>query len=110
MGALQRARARGHDAPRATLEVYMAFLAAFPDSHIARKYGLETARKVREDASRIAAAIARAETGEAFEIALRFDRELKENRLNPGTSADMTVAVLFADLLMPILASARKNG
>ena len=28
----------------------------------------------------------------------------------PGTSADLTVAVLFADCLAPILASARKNG
>lgn len=108
--ALRRARARGHDAPRATLDVYMAFLAAFPDSHIARKYGLETAHALREEAARLAPAIEAAEREDAFALALQYDRKLKEISLNPGTSADMTVAVLFADSLPPLLASARKNG
>jgi triphosphoribosyl-dephospho-CoA synthase len=31
---------------------------------------------------------------------LRFDRDLKERGLNPGTSADFTVATLFADGLI----------
>ena len=35
----------------------------------------------------------------AFELALDFDRALKQRGLNPGTSADLTVAVLFADYL-----------
>jgi triphosphoribosyl-dephospho-CoA synthase len=108
--ALRRARARGHDAPRATLDVYMAFLAAFPDSHIARKYGLATALSVREDAAALYAEMEGAGRDEAFALALRYDRRLKENRLNPGTSADLTVAALFADSLAAILASARKNG
>ncbi len=30
---------------------------------------------------------------------LAFDRALKERSLNPGTSADLTVATLFADSL-----------
>ncbi|WP_363350275.1 triphosphoribosyl-dephospho-CoA synthase [Methylocystis echinoides] len=108
--ALARARVRGHDAPRATLEVYMAFLAAFPDSHIVRKYGVAAACAVCAEAAQRALAIEAAGRGEAFELALEFDRELKEKRVNPGTSADMTVAVLFADSLRSILASARKNG
>ncbi|WP_424360825.1 triphosphoribosyl-dephospho-CoA synthase [Methylocystis parvus] len=110
LGALQRARTRGHNAPRATLEVYMAFLAAFPDSHIARKYGLETAHAVRAEAADVALEIEGATRDAAFALALAYDRKLKENRLNPGTSADLTVAVLFADSLQPLLASARKNG
>jgi len=110
LGALARARALGHDAPRATLDVYMAFLAAFPDSHISRKYGPETARAVREEAEALRAQMAGADRDAGFALALRYDRKLKENRLNPGTSADLTVAVLFADSLMAILASARKNG
>ncbi len=108
--ALARARARGHDAPRATLDVYMAFLAAFPDSHIARKYGDAAAEAVRAEAAGEAAAIAAAARDDAFAMALAFDRKLKKNKLNPGTSADLTVAVLFADSLRSILASARKNG
>ncbi|RTL89903.1 MAG: triphosphoribosyl-dephospho-CoA synthase [Hyphomicrobiales bacterium] len=110
LAALERARARGHDAPRATLEVYLAFLAAFPDSHIARKYGDQTARAVCGEAARRRRAIEAAAPEDAFALALDFDRELKESRFNPGTSADLTVAVLFADSLRSILASARKNG
>lgn len=110
LAALRRARALGHDAPRATLDVYMAFLGAFPDSHVARKYGLDTACAVRDEAARIGAEIAAADAAGAFALALEFDRNLKARRINPGTSADMTVAVLFADSLMRILASAHKNG
>ena len=36
---LGEARARSADAALGTLAVYAAFLAAFPDSHIARKHG-----------------------------------------------------------------------
>jgi triphosphoribosyl-dephospho-CoA synthase len=110
LAALARARAQGRDAPHATLSVYMAFLSAFPDSHIVRKYGLETAQAVRETACRVADEIRDASRAEAFARALVFDRELKEKAVNPGTSADLTVASLFADSAMHILASALKNG
>jgi triphosphoribosyl-dephospho-CoA synthase len=109
--ALASARARGHDASRATLEIYLAFLGAFPDSHIARKYGIETARTVRDEAARARPRIESAPgRDEAFALALDLDRNLKENKINPGTSADLTVGVLFADSLEAILASALKNG
>lgn len=107
---LARARSAGRDGPRATLDIYMAYLSAFPDSHIARKYGLETAEAVRIEARGAATRLATAPRDGAFAIALEWDFSLKERRLNPGTSADLTVAVLFADCLMAILASARKNG
>ena len=110
LAALTRARAAGASAPHATLDVFMAFLAAFPDSHIARKYDLSTATAVQAEASRLCAAIAGATEDDAFAQALDLDRKLKQKRLNPGTSADLTVAVLFADSLRSILASARKNG
>ncbi|WP_457798727.1 triphosphoribosyl-dephospho-CoA synthase [Methylocystis sp. S23] len=110
LAALRDARRRGHDAPRATLDVYMAFLAAFPDSHVARKYGLDAALALRREAARRMAQMSGAGRDEAFALALAYDRKLKENRLNPGTSADLTVAVLFADSLTAILASAHKNG
>jgi triphosphoribosyl-dephospho-CoA synthase len=108
--ALAQARKRGHDAPQATLDVYMTFLAAFPDSHIARKYGSETARAIMAKARDLAVQIEGAQREDAFAAALRFDRKLKEKRVNPGTSADLTVTVLFADLLAAILASGHKNG
>lgn len=107
---LGEARLCGRDAPFATLAVYIAFLSAFPDSHILRKHGPAAAEGVRGEAALFAARIAGATNRDAaFEIALDFDRALKRRGLNPGTSADLTVAVLFADNLAAILARARKN-
>lgn len=108
---LAKARKRGADAPLATLMVYSALLAAFPDSHIARKHGLSAAESVREEAALFETRLDSAEGREAsFELALHFDRALKRRGLNPGASADLTVAVLFADYLAAILARPRKNG
>ncbi|WP_292532032.1 triphosphoribosyl-dephospho-CoA synthase [Methylocystis sp.] len=108
---LADARRGGADAPLATLSVYAALLAAFPDSHIARKHGLAAAETVRGEAALFEKTLKSADAREAaFELALEFDRALKQRRLNPGTSADLTVAVLFADYLAAILASPHKNG
>ncbi len=108
---LSEAHARGADAALATLSVYAAFLAAFPDSHIARKHGLAAAETVRGEATPFETNLKSAEARDAaFELALEFDRALKRRGLNPGTSADLTVAVLFADYLAAILARPRKNG
>jgi len=107
---LGEARARSADAALGTLAVYAAFLAAFPDSHIARKHGA-AAEAVRGEAARFEKSLKNAKSREAaFELALDFDRALKQRGLNPGTSADLTVAVLFADYLAAILARPRKNG
>ena len=108
---LVEARARGADAPLETLAVYAAFLAAFRDSHIARKHGAAAAEAVRDEATRFEKSLKSAEgRAVAFDLALDFDRALKQHELNPGTSADLTVAVLFADYLGAILARPRKNG
>jgi triphosphoribosyl-dephospho-CoA synthase len=40
---------------------------------------------------------------------LAWDAVLKERGINPGTSADLTVATLFAHRLRTILPSARNN-
>jgi len=78
------------DETAATL-VYMKFLAAFPDSHLLRKHGAAVAEEVRRQAAALVAA------GEYRDAALLdFDARLKEKGLNPGTSADLTVASLLA--------------
>jgi triphosphoribosyl-dephospho-CoA synthase len=41
---------------------------------------------------------------------LAWDRSLKQRALNPGTSADLTVATLFAHRLRGILPSASNSG
>lgn len=81
----------------ATTSLYLAFLAALPDSHIVRKYGLERAQAVRATAQPYARQLDAADDPEQLAAGLlAFDRELKSAGVNPGTSADLTVATLFA--------------
>jgi triphosphoribosyl-dephospho-CoA synthase len=77
---------------RATVELYLALLAAVPDTLIARKRGRDAAERVSAGAARV---LARRETIEAFDASLRQDG----NALNPGTTADLVTAVLFVALL-----------
>jgi triphosphoribosyl-dephospho-CoA synthase len=89
-------RRRGHPADWTTTLVYLDFLIAFPDSHIARKYGVDTAERVRSDAAALAQRLP-AEPQAAFPLLLEFDRALKARGFNPGSSADLTVASLLAN-------------
>jgi len=90
---LRRCRARGWPEPWAVTSTYLAFLAAFPDSHILRKHGPAAAEEVRATAVRLDAALLAADDPAALhETLLEADRRLKAAGLNPGTSADLTVA------------------
>ncbi len=109
--ALARARASDCDENIRTLRVYAAFLSAFPDTHIVRKFGDAVAADVMQEAQEFKAAIeGEPDQGAITKAALQWDRSLKERALNPGTSADLTVATLFADYAARILANADKNG
>jgi triphosphoribosyl-dephospho-CoA synthase len=104
-GALAASRALPRN--QATLAVFLAFLAAFPDSHIARRHGLATAEEVRTKAARFRARLQDAEPAHPMAELLAWDSELKGRGINPGTSADLTVATLFAARLRDVLASPR---
>lgn len=96
--ALVAARAQGLVAPWTTTAVHLAFLCQVPDSHIARKHGPDTAEAIRQEtAATLGALDLRAQPVEAL---LAYDRRLKAAGINPGTSADFTVATLFADALL----------
>jgi triphosphoribosyl-dephospho-CoA synthetase len=103
--ALQASLARGETGMWPTITVYMAFLTAFPDSHVARKHGSEIAQKVLEEAQAVRAALDAA-TDEVERVTLLsdFDRDLKARGINPGTSADLTVACLLVHILLHQLA------
>ena len=87
-----------------TLAVYLAFLSRFADTHIVRKYGADAAEAVMREAQ-VFAARARAESDASLFTSdlLAFDARLKRERINPGTSADLTVATLFAARLSGVL-------
>ena len=86
------------DMPEAAAAIYWRFLTTIPDSHIARKYGLGRAESVRSLAQSVDAA-ARDSRSRAS-LLLDLDARLKAEGINPGTSADLTVASLFAHHLM----------
>ncbi len=80
-----------------TSDVFMDFLAEIPDTHIARKHGATMAEAVRDEARK-----RRNEINIINQPAIKqrllaeFDDQLKLKGINPGTSADLTVAVIFA--------------
>jgi triphosphoribosyl-dephospho-CoA synthase len=94
----------------ATLATFLGFLSAFPDSHIARKLGPETATYVQRAALQFAAALQAAERpDQVLPSLLAWDAALKAKAINPGTTADLTVATLFAHQLQTTLPSVRNS-
>jgi triphosphoribosyl-dephospho-CoA synthase len=101
-GGLQRleaARVRGLSPSFATTSVYLGFLASIPDTLIARKFGSAQAEDVRREAQGLAGRAESPDLAALMPKLLAFDRSLKQRGLNPGTSADLTVATLFAAAL-----------
>ena len=96
--------ARGTAPEWATSHVYMDFLGAFADTHIARKYGNDAAAMVRAEASAVTASLAHATLDGRRETLLAFDQSLKRRGFNPGSAADLTVASLLACACQNILA------
>jgi triphosphoribosyl-dephospho-CoA synthase len=96
LATLEAATVRGESGMWPTVFAYMAFLARFQDSHVARRHGAEIARTVQEEAAAVSASLGSTHE-EATRIALLIDldRNLKQRAINPGTSADLTVASLL---------------
>ncbi|MDQ6438251.1 triphosphoribosyl-dephospho-CoA synthase [Mesorhizobium sp. LHD-90] len=103
--AIEASRAAGETGMWPAIRAYMAFLTRFPDSHVARKHGDETAREVREEAVAFQASLD-ATAGEQARIKqlAAFDADLKKRGINPGTSADLTVACLLVHIAVHQLA------
>jgi triphosphoribosyl-dephospho-CoA synthase len=91
------AMAAGAGAPEAATAVYLAFLATEPDSHIARKFGRDVAEALRNEAASRREILV--DSPRRYEALIAWDAELKARGLNPGTSADLTVASIFAAYL-----------
>jgi triphosphoribosyl-dephospho-CoA synthase len=88
---------RWGEVPWAVTRVYLGFLTHLPDTLIERKFGPASAALVREEAAPIEASFTASQAPDTMIAPLMaFDRALKERGLNPGTSADLTVATLFA--------------
>jgi triphosphoribosyl-dephospho-CoA synthase len=81
----------------AMVAVYLGFLSRFPDTHVGRKWGTATAQRVCREALDVDRAFQAARDPTRCMPALTaFDKSLKQRGINPGTSADLSVAAYLA--------------
>ena len=79
-----------------TVSCYLTFMASIRDSHIERKFGREIAEQIKIKSRIIVEKFNNSSDPEAsIELLRGFDRELKTENYNPGTSADLTAASLL---------------
>ena len=91
--ALAHFRTRWRSLAWACSTCYLSFLGAFNDSHVVRKHGSAIADRVRGRAQEVAKALKACENPRRLTgVLTKFDDELKADGINPGTSADLTVA------------------
>lgn len=90
---LRRCRRRWRDEAWAVTGCYLRIAASWPDTHVLRKHGAVRAAAVRERMRDVEKAFKACENPQsAVPVLLRLDTELKGGGINPGTSADLTVA------------------
>jgi triphosphoribosyl-dephospho-CoA synthase len=93
----QRLMGQWKDEKWATTGLFMSFLTHYPDSLIERKFGLLKAREISDMISDLEKELCRSDIpGRYEEQLLEIDRQLKRDLINPGTSADLTAASIFA--------------
>lgn len=93
--------AKWHNAAYATTALYLGFLTHQLDTHIIRKHGTGLAMAVMAEAQVMEAEFSASENPKLMQKKLmNWDASLKSRDLNPGTSADLTVASLLAKSLI----------
>ena len=89
----------------AAVSAYLGVLSAHPDTHVERKHGTSLAQDVAIRAKHLderllgEQAAPQSLTGPL----MQFDSELKQQGINPGTSADLTVAALAVKRLQDLV-------
>ncbi len=102
---LNECRARWNSDTWSAVAVFLSLLRRFPDSHIARKFGVARARKVSLIAAALEAELMACDVPQALTKQLQAaDADLKGAGINPGTTADLTMASLLVLYLERLLA------
>ena len=98
--ALNEALGEGADFSNAIVQAYLTILSRVPDTLIARKKNIETARQISRRAGEVLnqGGVFRPQGKAAL---ARFDQELRDpwHTLNPGATADLATAAVFLRLL-----------
>ena len=94
----------------AAVAVYANLLSQFPDSHIERKFGSRYSARVATMMRELSDRLQIVNDPEQVKPLLyQMDAELKSHGLNPGTSADLTVATVLTAFLECSLARRDKS-
>ena len=80
------------------IECYLRILSTTNDTLITKKYGIEVASDVSEQAKEILESTD-IQTPERLDLLNKFDEYLHKNKYNPGTTADLTAASIFVSLI-----------
>ena len=88
-------RAAHRSVERAVLATYLAYLATWPDSHVARRHGDATACALSGEAARRTGDVRPGAPLPSVAALETWDVALKSRGINPGTSADLVVATAF---------------
>ncbi len=97
----QEVMARWQNSAWATTALYLGFLAHLLDTHIVRKYGKILANSVMLEAQGYEAIFLASDNPKLVQKKLLdWDASLKNRNLNPGTSADLTVATVLFSLIV----------
>jgi triphosphoribosyl-dephospho-CoA synthase len=98
--AIRGARSAGLTWREATVEGFLAILAAEPDTHVARKLGTAEAERISARARGVVeAGGVRTEAGLAALAGLDAELRDAKNARNPGTTADLTCGALYVVIL-----------
>ena len=100
----KRAFVLSGESSRAALNVFAELLAKFPDSHIERKFGSQYSEWIAAEMATLCEALNNAGTlDELMPMLHRLDQTFKAKRINPGTTADLTVATLLVVFLEKLI-------
>ena len=92
---------RWHDPAWAMVAVFTGFLSKFPDSHVERKHGTRFNGMIAETMMDLdARLLAAAHPNFLIDRLYRIDSEFKTAGINPGTTADLSVASVLAAALI----------
>jgi triphosphoribosyl-dephospho-CoA synthase len=80
----------------ATVAVFVALLSRIPDTHVGRKFGRRYTGMIQERMAKLAGQLKTSNFEQLLPQIWEVDAEFKRVGINPGTTADLTVAALLA--------------
>ena len=106
LNCLRQCQTKWQSVDWALVACYLSFLSQFQDSHVVRKYGEVVAHEVCEQGEAVLSQFIKYKNPEeATPLLLDFDTRLKQDNINPGTSADLAAACMLASELDETLVS-----